>query len=83
LEISGLPGTLVAALDTDGTDGPTDVAGGLVDGHSLQLYQQAGIDPFQALRSHNVTPALVNMGDAICTGQTGTNINDLKILLVK
>lgn len=82
-EIAGLENVLVAAIDTDGTDGPTELAGGMVDGFTRERAHALGIDLYQALRQHATAPALLSLQDAVITGQTGTNINDLKILLVK
>ncbi len=82
LEIAGLPGVLAASLDTDGTDGPTDAAGGMVDGYTCQHALEIGVDPSRALKSHDSGPALQKLGSTIFTGHTGTNINDLKIILI-
>jgi hydroxypyruvate reductase/glycerate 2-kinase len=81
-EISGLGQALVVGIDTDGTDGPTDFAGGLVDGGSFERGRKAGIDVIGCLKRHNATQALQALGDILETGATGTNVNDLKMLLV-
>lgn len=73
---------VVLGLDTDGTDGPTEVAGGICDLESVARARQLGIDVRAALAQHDVTPALLQLGDAVITGATGTNVNDLKLLLV-
>lgn len=82
LEIDGLRETAVLGLDTDGTDGPTDIAGALVDGDTIARARRIGVDLRTALMQHDVAPCLERLGDALRTGQTGTNVNDLKILLV-
>lgn len=82
IEISGQPGIVVVSMDTDGTDGPTDLAGAIVDGSSLPRARKSGLDLGQALRNHNVAPVLQILGESILTGHTGTNINDLKVILV-
>ncbi|WP_314915837.1 DUF4147 domain-containing protein [Pseudomonas helleri] len=82
LELQGTRGIVVLGLDTDGTDGPTQYAGGLADGATADLAQQLGVDLPQALAGHDVTPALERLGHAIETGATGTNVNDLKLVLV-
>ena len=82
LEIAGLDRILVAAIDTDGFDGNTDAAGGMVDGKTRSAADIAGIDPIMSLRKHDVEGLLRRVGDVIITGPTGTNVNDLKILLV-
>jgi glycerate-2-kinase len=81
-EIAGLDQVLVAGIDSDGTDGPTDFAGAIVDGGTLVRAQAAGIDIHASLKRHDVTPALQGLGDIVETGATGTNVNDLKILMV-
>ena len=82
LDIAGLAGTVIVAVDSDGSDGPTDSAGGMVDGTSRAAALSRGLDPSSALRRHDVYGVLRETGDAVVTGPTGTNVNDLKILLV-
>ncbi len=71
-----------AALDSDGTDGPTDIAGGLVDWTTREQAARLGIDLAAALTSHRSSEALMQLGGAICTGHTGTNVMNLRVLLV-
>jgi glycerate-2-kinase len=78
---AGRPAVLLGA-DSDGTDGPTEVAGALCDTSTLARAKARGIDLENALSRHDVTPALISLGDAIITGATGTNVNDLKLLLM-
>jgi glycerate-2-kinase len=73
---------VVVGLDSDGTDGPTDIAGGMVDALTLARAHDLGIDIFAALAGHDVTPVLKKLGDEIETGATGTNVNDLKFMLI-
>jgi glycerate-2-kinase len=73
---------VVVGIDTDGTDGPTDVAGGVVDDQTMARARETGIDLYGCLVRHDVTPALRQMGDSIETGATGTNVNDLKFMLI-
>lgn len=73
---------VIIGQDSDGTDGPTTFAGGVVDNLTAERARQLGVDIFAALKSHDATPALVRLKDAILTGATGTNVNDLKIMLV-
>jgi len=80
-----LPGSRAAVIlgaDTDGTDGPTQVAGALCDLSTFQRGESLGISLSEALEKHNVTPALLRLDDVIVTGATGTNVNDLKLLLL-
>ena len=81
-EMEGMRGVVVLGLDTDGTDGPTPYAGGLVDGSSAQKARDMDVDLSTALVSHNVSLALGTLGDLVISGNTGTNVNDLKIMLV-
>lgn len=82
VELRGLKGVVVAALDTDGTDGPTPYAGAIADGYTAELAKEKGINLNDALRRHNVSPALDAIGALILTGDTGTNVNDLKIMII-
>lgn len=80
--IAGLSDVWVAAVGTDGTDGPTDVAGALVSGQTAAHARRWGIDLDAALKRNNTYPALKRLGAHIITGPTGTNVNDLYVLLV-
>jgi glycerate 2-kinase len=80
--IAGLPQTLIAAFGTDGTDGPTDAAGAVVDGSTLARARVAGLDPQAALRNNDAYAFFQALGDLIITGPTNTNVNDLWIGLV-
>jgi len=73
---------VVVGLDSDGTDGPTDIAGGIVDDQTLASANDRGIDLFAALAKHDVTPVLKKLADELETGATGTNVNDLKFMLI-
>ena len=66
---------------TDGRDGPTDAAGGLVDGTTLDRIRGAGIDPESALANNDSYHALQAAGDLLITGATGTNVADLQVLI--
>jgi len=72
----------VMGIDSDGTDGPTDLAGGLVDGSVADEARQMGLDLSRYLRAHDAGSALRRLSAAVVTGSTGTNVNDLKILVV-
>nr|WP_180203365.1 DUF4147 domain-containing protein [Pseudomonas sp. SbOxS1]NYU03037.1 DUF4147 domain-containing protein [Pseudomonas sp. SbOxS1] len=82
LELAGTTGIAVVGLDTDGTDGPTQYAGGVADGSTAGLAIELGVDLHQALTHHDVTPALERIFHVVKTGATGTNVNDLKLVLV-
>ncbi|WP_020482281.1 glycerate kinase type-2 family protein [Methylomonas sp. MK1] len=67
---------------TDGRDGPTDAAGGIVDNDSLQRMRDAALDPDAMLNDNNAYPALKAANDLLLSGATGTNVADLQILLL-
>jgi glycerate 2-kinase len=81
-EIAGREGVVIACLATDGTDGPTAAAGGVVDGGTIERLRAAGIDPDAALAANDSHPALEAAGDLLVTGPTGTNVNDVALVLV-
>lgn len=82
LEIAGLERVAIGSVGTDGTDGPTDAAGGLVDGRTVERIQANGVDPRQALDHNDAYHALAAGGDLLKTGPTGTNVNDVALVLV-
>lgn len=81
--ISGLRDTAVFSVGSDGTDGPTDAAGGNVDNTTAGVLRQSGISIFDELENNNAYVALEACGGLIKTGATGTNVNDLSVLLIK
>ncbi|MEM2841657.1 MAG: glycerate kinase [Candidatus Bathyarchaeia archaeon] len=82
LKISGYGRIVVASIDTDGTDGPTDVAGGIADGYTVGRAEVEGIDIFESLVRHNSYEVLRKLQDAIITGPTETNVMDLNLIVV-
>lgn len=80
--LAGRQGILVAALGTDGVDGPTDAAGALADGTTVARAGEAGYDVAAALEANDAYPLLDALGDLIRTGPTGTNVADLLLVLV-
>lgn len=81
--IAGMENTLVFSLGSDGTDGPTDAAGGWVDGTSLDRLKAQGLQPDAVLQNNDAYHALKAIGGLIVTGPTGTNVNDLSVLLIR
>ncbi len=77
-----LVGSRAAALfvDTDGSDGGTELAGGLVDGDTETRARREGLDLDEVLRSQRSSAACQQLGSAVRTGHTGTNVNDLFVL---
>jgi len=82
LALENLPDVALLALATDGTDGPTDAAGAVVDGHTAKFARASGWDPAAALADNNAYPLLDAVGALLRTGPTGTNVNDLAVLIV-
>ena len=83
LGIEGLSNALVFSVGSDGTDGPTDAAGGIADGETAQLMRQKGVDAVQSLNDNDAYHALDAVGGLLKTGATGTNVNDVTVLLLR
>ena len=77
-------GSEVAAvfIDTDGSDGGTDLAGAISDGDTERRAAAAGIDIRDALARHRAGKAIAGLGDGIVTGPTHTNVNDLFVFAI-
>ena len=80
--IAGIPGTAVFSVGSDGTDGPTDAAGGYVDYETAGQLKAAGIAVYDVLQDNDAYHALEKTGGLIITGPTGTNVNDVAIALL-
>ena len=80
--LANVPGSLVFSVGSDGTDGPTDAAGGIVDSTTLEKLAKAGFDIDDVLRRNDSYTALKAVDALIMTGPTGTNVNDLTCLLL-
>lgn len=80
----GIAGMNVAvfSLGSDGTDGPTDAAGGYVDGGTFGKLRSQGIKISEVLQNNDAYHALQKCGGLIITGPTGTNVNDISVLLI-
>ena len=81
-QIAGSPNIVIASVDSEGTDGPTDKAGGIVDGFTLQRAAKLGLDIRHELVKHNSNGALETLGDAIHTGILPTNVRDLRLIYI-
>ncbi|OGK08214.1 MAG: hypothetical protein A2W80_14230 [Candidatus Riflebacteria bacterium GWC2_50_8] len=79
--LSGIDNVLLAALATDGIDGPTDACGAIVDGYTLAAAQRRGLDPEQFLQNNDAYNFFNALGELVVTGYTGSNVNDIYILL--
>ena len=80
--IAGL-NAAVFSVGSDGTDGPTDAAGGYVDGETMASFREQGVDVFAVLQNNDAYHALETSGGLIITGATGTNVNDVAVLLIR
>lgn len=81
--IAGMADTVLFSLGSDGTDGPTDAAGGLVDGGTLDRLTAAGLTVHDVLRRNDAYHALEAVGGLLRTGPTGTNVNDVAVVLLR
>jgi len=76
-------GLTLVSIDSEGTDGPTDIAGGIGDGETMDRARSAGLDVFAALKNNDSSTLLEVLEDAIITGPTGTNVVNLRMLVVE
>lgn len=81
-EVAGLPDVWIAGFGTDGTDGPTDAAGAIADGQTLARAARLHVDPEDSLVRNDAYHFFKTVGGLIRTGPTGTNVNDLYLLIV-
>lgn len=82
LEISGWKGVVILSGGTDGTDGPTDAAGAMVDGQTVPRARQLGLEPEAHLAANDAYPFFARLGDLLMTGPTRTNVMDVRLILV-
>lgn len=80
--IEGMDNVAVFSIGSDGTDGPTDAAGGYSDGMTAAVLRNKGIDIFDVLKDNDAYNALKETDGLIITGPTGTNVNDVAVLLI-
>ena len=81
--IAGLSGTAVFSVGSDGTDGPTDAAGGYADSESLAALKALGLNLHHVLADNDAYHALQAINGLIITGPTGTNVNDVAVALLR
>jgi len=82
LKIGDMNGVVIASMSTDGVDGPTDAAGALVDGKSLQRAHDLGLNPQQSLADNDSYTFFSKLDDLVLTGPTGTNVCDVAVIVV-
>ena len=80
--LKGLEGITLASLSTDGVDGPTDAAGAVVDGKTVMRALKMGLAPEKFLAQNDSYHFFSKLGDLILTGPTGTNVNDVSVIVV-
>jgi len=80
--IKGYSHIVCASIDSEGTDGPTDIAGGITDETSVECAKNKGIDVFEGLRLHDSSNVLTRIDDAIYTVATGTNVVNLRVMVI-
>ncbi len=80
--IAGCKNLAVFSVGSDGTDGPTDAAGGYVDGFTCEKLRQKGIEIYQVLENNDAYHALEQVDGLVMTGPTGTNVNDFAVVLI-
>jgi glycerate-2-kinase len=82
LAIDEVESCVIASLSTDGVDGPTDSAGAVVDGHTLQRAKRLGLNAEVFLADNDSYSFHERLGDLIKTGATGTNVNDITVIVL-
>ena len=80
--IAGLDNVCVFSVGSDGTDGPTDAAGGYADGYTKEKLQVQGISIYEVLKENDAYNALKKTDGLVITGPTGTNVNDFAAVLI-
>ena len=79
--IAGIDNLLIFSVGSDGTDGPTDAAGGIVDGSTVLRLKEKGHKLTSFLDNNDAYNALAAVDGLIKTGPTGTNVNDISVIL--
>lgn len=82
LKMGSMDGVVVASLSTDGVDGPTDAAGAIVDGKTMARAAEMDLNPEEFLAENDSYNFFSKLGDLIFTGPTGTNVNDVSVIVV-
>lgn len=83
IDIAGLDDVIILSAGTDGTDGPTDAAGAVADGQTIQLAEARGLRSAEFLANNDSYHFFEPLGDLIRTGPTGTNVADIQIILAR
>lgn len=72
--------TVCLSMDSDGTDGPSDIAGGISDNQTFERACELGLNLWEMLGRHDSSTALLQLNDALITGHTGTNIMNFRVV---
>ena len=81
--IANYKSTSLVSIDSEGTDGPTQIAGGIADGETVERARALNIDLFDVLKRHDSSTALGALGDQVLTGETGTNVINLRMMFIE
>lgn len=81
--IDGCKNVAIFSVGSDGTDGPTDAAGGYVDGSTCEKLRQKGMEIYEVLENNDAYHALEQVDGLVITGPTGTNVNDFAVVLIE
>jgi glycerate 2-kinase len=73
---------VIASVGTDGVDGPTDAAGAIIDANTCKRAKELGLDPEKFLADNDAYHFFSKLEDLVFTGQTGTNVNDISLIIV-
>jgi glycerate 2-kinase len=82
LKLRGVEGAVIVSLSTDGIDGPTDAAGAIVDGKTVKRAMRLKLNPEDYLAENDSYSFFSKLGDLIVTGSTGTNVNDISVIVI-
>jgi glycerate 2-kinase len=82
IEIDGMDNVCVVTMATDGEDGPTDAAGAVVTGHTIEIGKSHGLDAIQYLQNNDSYNYFSKINALVKTGLTGTNVNDLTFIFI-
>jgi len=82
LKLQGVKGAVIASLSTDGIDGPTDAAGAIVDGKTVERVTRLRLNPKDYLAENDSYSFFSKLEDLIITGPTGTNVNDISVIVI-
>src|SRR5262249_44358478 len=83
IDLAGMPNTVILSVGTDGTDGPTDAAGAICDGVTIERAATLGRDGSADLAANNSYVFFDALGDLIRTGPTNTNVMDIHLVMAK